>query len=142
MTEEERREHIESALRRIDAIKQIPDDPNDPPDEEWIRAIGEPYPHRPVFKGCHSVMQGFVLLDSGPLGPTCRRHRRQLLDRCPQWPRGLIMRGVGVVMPEISDYDVPRERTRIRPGTSLRRLNDLVRTGALSYVPITAAEWH
>jgi hypothetical protein len=51
MTEEEHRQYIESALRRIDAIEQIPDDPNDPPEEEWMRAIDELRPHRPVFKG-------------------------------------------------------------------------------------------
>ena len=39
MTEEEHRQYIESALRRIDEIEQIPDDPNDPPEEEWMRAI-------------------------------------------------------------------------------------------------------
>ena|SRR5271157_2384100 len=53
MTEEEHREYIESALRRIDAIEEIPDDPNDPPEEEWMRAIDELRPHRPVFKGCY-----------------------------------------------------------------------------------------
>ena len=39
MTEEEHRQYIESALRRIDEIEQIPDDPNDPPEEEWMRGI-------------------------------------------------------------------------------------------------------
>jgi hypothetical protein len=53
MTDEEHRQYIESALRRIDAIEQIPDDPNDPPEEEWMRAIDELRPHRPVFKGCY-----------------------------------------------------------------------------------------
>ena len=53
MTEEEHRQYIESALRRIDEIEQIPDDPNDPPEEEWMRAIDELRPHRPVFKGCY-----------------------------------------------------------------------------------------
>ena len=51
MTEEEHRQYIESALRRIDEIEQIPNDPNDPPEEEWMRAIDELRPHRPVFKG-------------------------------------------------------------------------------------------
>jgi len=53
MTEQEHRQYIESALRRIDEIEQIPEDPNDPPDEEWMRAIDELRPHRPVFKGCY-----------------------------------------------------------------------------------------
>ncbi|MFI5457789.1 MAG: hypothetical protein ACHRXM_20300 [Isosphaerales bacterium] len=53
MSEEEHRQDIESALRRIDEIEQIPDDPNDLPDEEWLKAIDELRPHRPVFNGCY-----------------------------------------------------------------------------------------
>ena len=53
MTDLEHREYIESALRRIDQIEQIPDGPDDPPEEEWMRAIDELRPHRPVFKGCY-----------------------------------------------------------------------------------------
>ena len=37
MTEEEHRQYIESVRRRLVEIAQIPDDPNDPPDEEWMR---------------------------------------------------------------------------------------------------------
>ena len=50
MTEEEHRQYIESALRRIDQIEQIPDDPNDPPEGEWMRGIDAMRPHRPLFK--------------------------------------------------------------------------------------------
>jgi hypothetical protein len=52
MTEEEHRQYVESALRRIDEIERIPDDPDDPPEEEWMRGIDELRPHRPAFKGC------------------------------------------------------------------------------------------
>jgi hypothetical protein len=50
MTEEEHRQYIESALRRIDEIEQIPDNPGDPPEEEWMRGIDALRPHRPLFK--------------------------------------------------------------------------------------------
>jgi len=50
MTEEEHRQYIETALRRIDEIEQIPDDPNDPPEEEWMRGIDALRPHRPLFR--------------------------------------------------------------------------------------------
>jgi hypothetical protein len=53
MTEEEHRQYIESARRRLAEIAQIPGDPNDPPDEEWMRGIDEMRPHRPLFKGCY-----------------------------------------------------------------------------------------
>jgi hypothetical protein len=52
-TEEERRQRLESARRRLREIAEIPDDPDDPPDEEWMRAIDELRPHRPVSKGCY-----------------------------------------------------------------------------------------
>ncbi len=50
MTEEEHRQYIQSALRRIDEIEQIADEPNDPPEEEWMRGIDSLRPHRPLFK--------------------------------------------------------------------------------------------
>jgi hypothetical protein len=52
-TEEERRKRIESARQRLREIAEIPNDPDDPPDEEWMRAIDEHRPHRPVFKGSY-----------------------------------------------------------------------------------------
>jgi hypothetical protein len=50
MTEEEHRRYIESALRRLDEIEQIPDAETDPADEVWMRGIDEMRPHRPLFK--------------------------------------------------------------------------------------------
>ncbi len=76
-------------------------------------------------------MREFVLLDSGPLGLACRRHGSALPDRCRQWFRGLLGRGVGVAVPEIADYEVRRELTRIGAAASLRRLDDLTVTGGL-----------
>ena len=52
-SEEERRKHLESARRRLCEIAQIPNDSNDPPDEERMRGIDEMRPHRPLFKGCY-----------------------------------------------------------------------------------------
>jgi hypothetical protein len=51
MSEEEHRQYIESALRRLDQIEQMTDD--DPPGafEEIIRGIDEGRPQRPLFKG-------------------------------------------------------------------------------------------
>src|SRR3954467_1862795 len=53
MTEEEHRQYIESARRRLREIALIPNGPNDPPDEEWMRGIDEMRPHRPQFKGLY-----------------------------------------------------------------------------------------
>jgi len=53
MSEEEHRRYIESALRRLDEVEQIPDGDDDPPDalEQMMRGIDETRPHRPLFKG-------------------------------------------------------------------------------------------
>jgi hypothetical protein len=50
MTDEEHRQYIESALRRIDEIERIPDNPSDPPEDEWMRGIDALRPHRSLFK--------------------------------------------------------------------------------------------
>src|SRR5436305_14966589 len=86
-------------------------------------------------------MPEFVLLDSGPLGIACGRHGLPLPDRCRQWFRRLIARGVIVIVPEVADYEIRLELTRIGATGSLRRLDDLVMTGGLLYVPVTTAEW-
>jgi hypothetical protein len=52
-TEEDRRKRIESARNRLREIAEIPNDPDDPPEEEWMRAIDELRPHRPVFMGSY-----------------------------------------------------------------------------------------
>ncbi len=52
-SEEERRLRLESARRRLREIAEIPNGPDDPPDEEWMRAIDALRPHRPVFKGSY-----------------------------------------------------------------------------------------
>jgi hypothetical protein len=52
-SEEERRLRLESARRRLREIAEVPNEPDDPPDEEWMRAIDELRPHRPVFKGSY-----------------------------------------------------------------------------------------
>jgi hypothetical protein len=52
-SEDERRKRLESARQRLSEIAQIPNGPNDPPDEEWMRGIDEMRPHRPQFKGCY-----------------------------------------------------------------------------------------
>ncbi len=50
MSDEEHRQYIESALRRLDAVERITDD--DPPGafEAFMRGIDEGRPHRLLFK--------------------------------------------------------------------------------------------
>jgi hypothetical protein len=51
MTEEERRQRLESVRRRLAEIEQMTDE--DPPGafEEFMRGLDEGRPHRPMFKG-------------------------------------------------------------------------------------------
>jgi len=86
-------------------------------------------------------MMEFVLLDSGPLGHACRRLELPFADRCRQWLRDLVARGVIVAVPEIADYEVRRELTRINATRSLQRRDDLVSMGGLSYLPVTTTAW-
>jgi len=86
-------------------------------------------------------MGEYVLLDSGPLGHACQRRGMALADRCRLWIDGLMARGVDVVVPEVADYEVRRELIRTNALGSLRRLDDLVATGGLSYLPVTTAAW-
>ncbi len=46
-----------------------------------------------------------------------------------------------MVVPEVADYEVRRELTRIRASASLRRLDELVILGGLLYATVTTAEW-
>jgi predicted nucleic acid-binding protein len=86
-------------------------------------------------------MQEFVLLDSGPLGLACGRPSVPAHDHCRRWFRDLIARGVVVGVPEIADYEVRRELTRVGASESIRRLDELVTVGGLVLAPVTTAEW-
>ena len=86
-------------------------------------------------------MPEFVLLDSGPLGFACGRPGSVLPDHCRHWIDDLLARGVEVIVPEIADFEVRRELTRVGAFQSLHRLDALVVTGRLSYAPVTTAEW-
>jgi hypothetical protein len=86
-------------------------------------------------------MRQFVLLDSGPSGQACRRYGVAAADQCRLWIDSLLARAVEVVVPEVADYEVRRELTRINAVGALRRLHDLVTVGGLSYQPVSSAAW-
>ena len=46
-----------------------------------------------------------------------------------------------MVVPDVADYEVRRELTRIRASASLRRLDELVILGGLLYAAVTTVEW-
>jgi hypothetical protein len=86
-------------------------------------------------------MAELVLLDSGPLGLACGRPGSPAPDRCRQWIDDLQARGVVVIVPEIADYEVRTELTRIGADSSIRRLDQLIVPGRLSDASIITADW-
>lgn len=78
-----------------------------------------------------------VLLDSGPLGLLTAPPRRPDAQACSQWLAGLIAAGARVIVPEITDYELPRELLRAALPASIRRLDALAQ--ATEYLPLTTA---
>lgn len=76
-----------------------------------------------------------VVLDTGPLGLASNPKRSPDSEACRLWLRGLVARGVRVVVPEIADYELRRELIRAGKDTGIRRLDAL--GAALEYLPIT-----
>ena len=98
-----------------------------------MRAIDELRPHRPVFKGsywrCGSLCCLIPALWVKPASATASR-RRPVQARIDS----LMARAVEVIVPEVADYEVRRELTRINAVGSLRRL-DYSSRSRLSYHP-------
>ncbi len=82
-------------------------------------------------------MADYVVLDSGPLGLAARNRNHSRAAAFHSWLDALLVRGVDIVVPEIADYELRRELTRIAANTSIQRLDGLVMTGGLIYAPIT-----
>ena len=83
-------------------------------------------------------MSGTLFLDSTPLGLiTQRRGKSPQVDGCRQWYEDLNTNGWTVYLPEIIDYEVRRELTRLGNAASLARL-DLLASTAI-YLPLTTA---
>jgi predicted nucleic acid-binding protein len=82
-------------------------------------------------------MAEYVVLDSGPLGLSSRNPNHPRAAPVHRWMNAILARGADIVVPEITDYELRRELTRIAAHTSLQRLDRLVTTGGLIYAPIT-----
>ena len=82
-------------------------------------------------------MAEYVVLDSGPLGLASRNRNHSRAAPFHLWMDALLVRGVDIIVPEITDYELRRELTRIGAKTSIHRLDGLVTTGGLIYAPIT-----
>ncbi len=82
-------------------------------------------------------MSKFVVLDSSPLALLARRNDIPAVIQCNLWLDGLLAQNIRVVLPEIVDYEVRRELTRLNALSSIARLDGLA--VRLEYLPITTA---
>ena len=82
-------------------------------------------------------MSDAIVIDSTPLGILCHPRRPPHVLTCRQWVTGLLAAGRRVILPELADYEVRRELTRL--GGTLR-LSNLDKYGfQLEYLPITTS---
>ncbi len=82
-------------------------------------------------------MSEIVLLDTGPLGLITHPRVSQESDQCNQWMRTQLTKGVRVLVPGISDYELRRELLLNGSVKGIIKLNAL-RT-AVGVVPINTA---
>jgi len=66
-----------------------------------------------------------VLLDSEPLGMVTHPDASEEASRCSQWLEGLLSRGVGVAVPEITDYEIRRTYVHRKNQKSMVLLDSL-----------------
>jgi hypothetical protein len=56
---------------------------------------------------------------------------------CTQWVKALIAGGVGIIVPEIADFEVRRELLRINKRSGIRRLDAFKTAMGVTYMPLT-----
>ena len=66
------------------------------------------------------------MLDAGPLGLVTNPRRSPQSAACAAWSQSLVASGVGVIIPEIADYEVRRELLRANKTAGIVRLDALV----------------
>ena len=82
-------------------------------------------------------MTAAILLDSGPLGLLCNPNNSSQPMACRAWLAACQAAGRRVIVPEIADYEVRRELTRIRSHAGIGNLDALA--ASLDYLPLTTA---
>ncbi|MBM3475162.1 MAG: type II toxin-antitoxin system VapC family toxin [Armatimonadetes bacterium] len=82
-------------------------------------------------------MSRTVVLDAGPLGMLTNPAGSPLNADCRQWVEGVLLRGDGVAVPEIADYEVRRELLRASKVEGLTRLDSLRAHPVFLYLPLT-----
>jgi predicted nucleic acid-binding protein len=79
-----------------------------------------------------------IVLDATPLGLLVQPFTSPNGDRCRKWLLNKVSGGMGVLLPEVADYEVRRELVRAKKATSVAALNAFVGNPQISYLPTTA----
>ena len=82
-------------------------------------------------------MTSLVVLDTGPLGLLSHSGRAQVVEQCSRWAEALLAQGTRFAVPEIADFEVRRELLRLRHVRGLRRLETVLGSPSVEFLPIT-----
>ena len=82
-------------------------------------------------------MSRIILLDAGPLGLLAQSRPTPASTQCRHWAQQLQATGALLLVTEIADYEVRRERVRASKRAGVQRLDALQR--AFGYVALTTA---
>ncbi len=82
-------------------------------------------------------MSQIVLLDTGPLGLITHPKASHESDRCNRWMRDQMLKGMRILVPGISDYELRREMLLNNATKGLAKLDALRKV--VGFVPVTTA---
>lgn len=82
-------------------------------------------------------MSDIILLDTGPLGLITHPRASPENEACNRWLGAQIIKGVRVLVPGISDYELRRKMLQIGSTRSIAKLDALKRT--IGFDPITTS---
>src|SRR5947207_3276599 len=80
-------------------------------------------------------MSLIILLDAGPLGMVTNPKASFENYECTQWMTSVVAKGIQILVPEITDYEIRRELLRAKKTQGIARLDALKTTAG--YLPIT-----
>ncbi len=83
-------------------------------------------------------MAQIIVLDSGPLGDSCRKRGHPGVEDLTDWRVRAIANGAMIAIPEIADYEVRRGLILDGAVDGIERLDQL-RVDLRHYIPITTA---
>lgn len=82
-------------------------------------------------------MTDVIVLDAGPLGLLAHTGVAPVVARCSRWAERLLANGTRFAVPEIADYEVRRELLRLRHARGLSRLEAILDSPGVDYLPVT-----